>query len=61
MLNRRGCAGTTNPEGTQKPDNPLKGICYPKSWNPDNHFKGIQDLLPNVIESQYPIGLTVTT
>ena len=61
QLNTFPFSGSTYPGRNQKPDNPLKGICYPKSWNPDNHFKEIQDLLPNVIESQYPRGLTVTT
>ena len=33
---RRGCAGTINPKGTRKPDNPLKGIRNPIPWNRDN-------------------------
>ena len=43
---RRGCAGTTNPVKTRKPDNPLKGIWY---------------LVPNEIHIQWPRGLTVQT
>ena len=37
----RGCAGTTNPWGTRKPDNPLEGIRNPIIWNLDNSLNGI--------------------
>ena len=37
----RGCAGTTNPRGTRKTDNPLKKNRDPIPRNPDNHLKGI--------------------
>ena len=53
--------GTTNPGGTQKPDNPLKGIHNPISWNPDIPLKGIQYIVQNGTLSQFPIGLTVQT
>ena len=59
--NRIGCAGTTNPGGTRKPDNPLKGIRGPIPQNPDNPLKGIRDLVPNGIRSQWSRGLTVPT
>ena len=39
----RGCAGTANPRGTRKPENPLKGIRNPIPRNPDNPLKGIRD------------------
>ena len=42
----RGCSGTTNTVVTQKQENPLKVI-----WN----------LVPNIIQSQWPKGLTVPT
>ena len=58
---KRGCAGTTNPGGTQKPDNPLKGIRNSIPRNPDNPLKGIQDLVKNGTRSQYQRGLTVQT
>ena len=35
----------TIPRGTRKPDNPLKGIRNPITWNPDNPLNGIKDLL----------------
>ena len=54
-------AGTTNPGGTRKPDNPLKGISDPIPRNPDNILKEIQDLVQNETRSQWPIGLTVST
>ena len=53
--------GATNPGGTQKPDNPPKGIRDPIPWNPDSPFKGIRNLLPNVILIQFSRGLTVPT
>ena len=55
------CDGTTNPGGTRKVDNPLKGIWDPITRYPDNPLKGIQDLVPNIIRSQWPIWLTVPT
>ena len=42
----RGCAETTKPGGTRKPDNPLKGI---------------RDQLQNGTRSHWPRGLTVPT
>ena len=55
------CAGTTNPGGTQKPDNPLKGIQNPIPRNLDNPCKRILELVPNGIQSQWPRGLTAPT
>ena len=52
---------TTNTKGTQKPDNPLKGIRNKILQNLDNLHKGIQELVPNEIWIQCPIGLTVPT
>ena len=43
----RGCAGTTNPGVTQKPDNPLKGIWNLIPRKPDNPLKGIRNLVTN--------------
>ena len=43
---RRGCDGTTNPRGTRKPDNLLKGI---------------RDLVQNGTQSQWSRGLTIPT
>ena len=58
----RGCARTTNPGETQKPDNtPLKGIRNTIPWNPDNSIKGIQYLVQNRARSLYPRELTVPT
>ena len=57
----RGCAGTTNPGRTRKPDNPLKGIQNPIPWNLDNPRKGIRQLVPNKIRSQWPRMVTVPT
>ena len=54
-------SGPTNPGGTRKPDNLLKGIRNPISWNPDKPFKEIQDLVQKWTRSQCPIGLTVPT
>ena len=45
-------AGTTNPGGTRKPDNPLKGIRNPIPWDPDNYLKGIRDIVPNGIRQE---------
>ena len=53
--------GTTNPRGTRKPDNPLKGIRNTIHRKLDNPLKIIQDLVPNRIQSQWPRGLTVPT
>ena len=39
------CAGTTNHGGTQKSDNPLKGIQNPIPCNLNNPLKGIRDLV----------------
>ena len=58
---RRGCAGTTNPKGTRKPDNPLKGIRNPIPWNRDNPIKGMLDLVKNGTRRQWPRELTVPT
>ena len=57
----RGCDETTNPRGTPKQDNPLKGIRDPIPRNPYNPLKGIWDLVPNGIRIQWPRGLTVPT
>ena len=38
---RRMCAGTNNPGGTRKPDNPFKGIRNPIPRNPNNLIMGI--------------------
>ena len=57
----RGCAGTTNTGGTQKPDNPPKGIRNPIPQDPDNPLKGIRDLLQNGTRSQWSRGLTIPT
>ena len=57
----RGYAGTINPRGTQKLDNPLKVIQNPNPWNPDNPLKGIWDLVQNRTWSQWPRGLTLPT
>ena len=54
-------AGTNNPGVTRKLDNTLKGIRNPIPRNPDNPFKLIQNLLPNIIWIQWPRGLTVPT
>ena len=54
-------AGTKNPGGTQKLNNPLKGICNPIPQNLDNTRKGIRELVQNRIWSQWPIGLTIPT
>ena len=56
---RDSTAGTINPGGTRKPENPLKGILNPITWNLDNPLKGIWDLLPNRIRSQWARGLTI--
>ena len=45
-------AGTNNPRGTRKPDNPLKGIRNPIIQNPDNTLKGIRDLIKNGTRSK---------
>ena len=58
---RSGCAGTTNPRRTQKPDNTLKGILNPIPRNPDNPLKGIRYLVQIRTQSQWLKGLTVLT
>ena len=55
----RECDGTTNPGGTEKPDNPLKGIWNPIPQDPDNPLKGIQYLVQNGTRSQFSIELTI--
>ena len=60
-LLRINCAGTTNPGGTRKPDNPLKGIQNQILQDLDNPLKGIRDLLQNRTRSQWPRGLTIPT
>ena len=57
----RGCAGTTNPRGTWKKDNPLKGIRNPIPQDPDNPHKGILDLVQNGTRSQWSRGFTIPT
>ena len=52
---------TTNPRGTRKQDNPLKGIRNPIPQEPDNPFKGIQDLIQNGTQSQWLTGLIIPT
>ena len=54
-------SGTTNPRGTRKLDNFLKGIWNPIQWNPDNPLKGIQGLVQNRTQIQWPRGLTTPT
>ena len=54
-------SGNTNPGGTQKPDNTLKGIHNIIPQNPDNLLKGIRNLVTNGIWSQWPRGLTIPT
>ena len=54
-------AGTTNPRGTRKPDNPLKGIRNPIPRDPDNPLKGIRDLVQNGTRNQWLRGLTIPT
>ena len=60
-LQYRLCAGTTNPGGTRKPDNPLKGIRNTIPWNPNNPIKGIRDIVQNRTRIQWPRGATVPT
>ena len=57
----RGCAGTNNPGGTQKPDNPLKAIRNPIPQKPDNLIKAIRGLVQNGTHIQWPRGLIVPT
>ena len=57
----RGCAGTTNPGGTWKPDNPLKEIRNLIPQDTDNPLKVIRDLVQNRTRSQWPISLTIPT
>ena len=52
-------AGTTNLGGTWKPNNLLKEIRNPIPQDPDNPLKGIQDLVKNETQSQWPRGLTI--
>ena len=54
-------AGTANPGGTRKPDNPLKGTQNPIPRNLDNPLRGIRDLVQNGTWSQKPRGLIVPT
>ena len=53
--------GTTNTGVTRKTDNPLKGIQNPIPQKLDNPIKGIRNLEPNIIQIQWPIGLTMPT
>ena len=46
-------SGTTNPRGTRKPGNPLKGIRNLISQDPDNTLKGIRELVQNGTWSQW--------
>ena len=57
----RGCDGTTNHGGTQKPDNPLKGIWNSIPLKPDNPLKGIHNIVPNGMQRQWQRGITVPT
>ena len=52
---------TTDSGGTWKPDNLLKGIWNIIPQNLDNPRKGIRELLPNGIRSQWLGGLIVPT
>ena len=61
QMNSHKVSGTTNPGVTQKPDNTLKGNWNQIPWNPNNLLKGIHNLVPNGIQRQWPIGLTVPT
>ena len=54
-----GCSRTNNPGVTRKPYYTFKRIRNPIPWNPDDPLKVIQNLVPNGIRSQWPIGLTV--
>ena len=54
-------AETTNPGGTRKPDNTLKGIRNPIQQDSDNPLKGIRELVQNGTRSQWPRGLTIPT
>ena len=58
---RRGCAVTSNPGGTWKPDNTPKGIRNPILQDLDNPLKGIRDLVQNRTRIQWPRGLTIPT
>ena len=57
----RGCVGTTNPGGTRKPENRIKGTRNTTPLNLDNPRKEIWGLVPNRIRSQWPIGLNLPT
>ena len=57
----RVCAGTTNPGGTRKPDNPLEGTRNPIPQDPHNPLKGINDLVNIGTRSQWPRGLIIPT
>ena len=58
---RGGCSGTTNPRGTQKFDNPLKGVRDTFPQDLDNPLLGIRDIVKNGTWSQWPRGLTIPT
>ena len=51
--------GTTNPGGTRKQDNPLKGIWNPIPWKPDNPLWEIRNIVLIGIHSQWSRGLTI--
>ena len=53
--------GTTNPGGTRKPDNYLKGSCNTIPQDLDNPLKAILYLLQNRTKIQWLIGSTITT
>ena len=57
----RGCAGTTNPRVTRKPDNASKGTRNPIPRKPDYPIKGIWNLVTNRIQIQWTRRLTVPT
>ena len=56
-----GCAGTNNPRGTRKPDNPLKGIRNKIPQDPDNLLKGIRNLVQNGTRIQLSRGIFIPT
>ena len=58
---RRGCAGTTNPVVTRKPDNIIQGIWNPVPRKSDNALKGVQNLVRDRTWNQWPRGLTIQT
>ena len=56
-----GAARTTNPGGTWKLDNPLKGIRNPIPQDLDNPLEGIRDLVQHITRIQWTRELTNST